>query len=155
MKTRTSPPTIFLVVVGSALAAIFVSGLVLGRSRSTQFTPGSPEAVAQDFLQAVFDNDVEAAHSLLTPELQDECPASDLGLLNSREPTVAVFDDVRISGDVATVTVELRSVDYLAEGIFPDFDVWGRTASIRLDRSDNEWRVANASHPLMTCPRRY
>ncbi len=103
----------------------------------------------------MFDDDIEAAHSLLTRDLQEECPASDLGLLNLREPTVAVFEDVRITEDVATVTVELRSVDYLDGGIFPDFDVWDRTASIRLERSGNQWRVANASHPLMTCPRRY
>jgi hypothetical protein len=64
MDTRTRPAVwvIGLVVVGVLLAAAV---LLLGPPAVVEYEPGSPEAAAQSYVQALLDGDYDLAYDLL------------------------------------------------------------------------------------------
>ncbi len=149
---KTSPPgRIILTVTALAVGISIIVALLLARDDVRSYEPGTPEATAQAFIQAMFDEDVEAARNFLSAELQRECRGDDLNLWWVRNADSARFDSVDISDDTADIEVSLITTEY-EPGFFPfsDHDYSSET-EIELERHDGTWVITNATWPLSGC----
>lgn len=128
-----------------AVAAVFVAV----RDPAT-FDPDTPEGVTQAYVVAVLDDDAEAAHALLTPELQLRCDVDDLEYsYYGREDRRITLVESDINGDEAKIDVKFR-VTY-DEGLF-GYTESSHEETFKLARSDGAWRIAQAPWPYYRCP---
>ena len=99
---------VFPVVAGTVLLvltliALFREPVVLDRA--------TPAGTVQAFLQAIDDNDFEAAHDQLSPGLQEECSTVDISSAGPYESFTATLGDVEEFEDETVVHVSLRLGD--------------------------------------------
>jgi hypothetical protein len=145
------PGTPFLIGIGVVVVIALIVALALAGGDVRTYEPGTPEATAQAYLQALFDDDEEAAHAYLSPALQERCEPWDLDTWWARDAESAVFDEVRVDGDHAEIELRLISREYDL-GLFP-FDNYDytRETELELDRIAGEWVVTDATWPLAGC----
>lgn len=135
---------------GILIVVAILATALLGGSDVTAYPPGTPEAAAQTYLQALFDGDYQVAHGLLTPQLQAQCDAHDLLFDRESDMDRAVFDDVRVRGDSAVIDVSLRWMEYSPDPLV-ELSTNEVDSRLVLERIDTEWRIANADWPLFGC----
>jgi hypothetical protein len=139
---------ILALVVGGLVLLAVVAG-VLSASRGDQVFPaGSPEAAVQDYLSRLYDGDLEGATALLDPA--DGCTVEDLERSLYRPDARVVLRSSRVSGETATVRVELVH----GEGGLLGSDGWTQDETLRLARVDGRWVVSADSWPVHGCPDR-
>ena len=135
-----------LVLVG----LLVVAGIIVAFREPAQFEPGTPEAATQDYLLAVLDEDYEAAHALLTPELQRRCDVRDLDDRYYRsEGKRITLTESRVDGDSAVIDLEFTAT-YSRDAF--DFDQYSHEERFDLDRIDGEWRISDPPWPYYWCP---
>jgi len=135
-----------LVLVG----LLVVAGIVVAFREPAQFEPGTPEAVTQDYLLAVLDEDPAAAHALLTAELQQRCDVRDLDDRYDRSDGKRItLTESRVDGDSAVIDLEFTAT-YSGDAL--DFDQYSYEERFRLDRIDGEWRISDPPWPYYWCP---
>ena len=144
----------FLIGVGVALLVVAVATLVFQGLRTTGLEAGSPEEAAVGFAKAVLDRDFGTAHDVLTPDKQDECALTSFQTWWGDEATTIVVGNVVERERVATVWMDLRSVDPYDFPFDPLPDYYDQDAWVSLERIDGAWRVTDASYGLMDCARR-
>ena len=128
-----------------AIAAVFVAV----RDPVT-FDPDTPEGVTQAYLVAVLDENAEAAHALLTPEIQERCDIDELeDRYYRREDSRITLVESDIKGDRADIEVKF-TVTYNG-GPF-GYSESSHEETFRLTRHDGEWRIAQAPWPYYRCP---
>lgn len=139
-----------LAAAGILIVVAIIATALLGGSDVTSYPPGTPEAAAQTYLQALFAADYEVAHGLLTPQLEAQCEAHDLRFDRESDMDRAVFDEVRVRGDTAVIDVSLRWMEYSPDPLvpLPSNEIDSRLV---LERIDGEWRIASADWPLFSC----
>lgn len=140
MKTVTpSRPGGRVLVIGAVvvIAAVVIAAVLAG-SRTVEFEAGSPEEAAQTFIQALFDDDEDAAYGLLTRELQGECEPEDLSSYFGYGPGVARFDRVAVDGDRVEINVAIDSG-------------YPQDAELMLEQRDGRWLVADGDWPFGRC----
>ena len=149
-ETR-NPGTSILIGIGILVGLALLITLALARDDVRSYDEGTPEATAQAYLQALFDEDRETAHAYLSDELQSKCDPWDLDLWWARDASSAAFDEVRVDGDRAEIELRLVSDDY-EFGIFPfdDYD-YTRETELELRSSNGGWVITNATWPLAGC----
>ncbi len=135
---------------GILIVVAIIATALLGGSDVTEYAPGTPEAAAQTYLQALFAADYEVAHGLLTPQLQAQCDAHDLLFDRESDMDRAVFDKVTVRGDTTVIDVSLRWMEYSPDPLVPLASNEVETRLV-LERIDGEWRVASADWPLFGC----
>lgn len=146
-----APGTPWLIGVGVFVVLAIIVTLALAGSRLRSYEEGTPEATAQAFIQALFDEDPEAAHVYLSADLQERCDPDDIDLWWVQSSDSASFEDVKINGDHADIELRLQARQYDL-GLFPfDFYDWDRETELELDRIDDEWVITNATWPLAGC----
>jgi hypothetical protein len=140
-----------LIGIGIFVVIALLVALALGDSNLRSYDSGTPEAAAQAYIQALFDNDRSAAHGYLSPELQEKCQPRDLDVWWVRDAESASFDEIRIDGSHAEIEIHLVSADHDL-GIFPfdNYD-YSRETELVLDRRDDEWVITDATWPLAGC----
>ncbi len=119
--------------------------------RTYKYLQNLPEATAQAYIQALFDEDSETAHGYLSTDLQAECEPGDLEPWWVRNADSASFDEVHNDGSHAEIELRLLSNEYDL-GIFPfDSYDYSRETELELDRVDGEWVITDATWPLAGC----
>jgi hypothetical protein len=147
----SKPGAPILIGIGIFVALALLVTLALADRNVRSYDSGTPEAVAQAYIQALFDEDEDAAYSYLSADVQDECEPRDLDMWWVRGAESASFDDVRISGDHAEIELRLLSTEF-DMGIFPfdNYD-YSRETELELDRIGGEWVITDATWPLAGC----
>jgi hypothetical protein len=150
-ETSHLPGTPILLGVGLLVLLAVIVALALAGPNVRSYEPGTPEAVAQAYIQALFDEDNPAAHGFLSPELKTKCEPEDLELWWVHNADSASFDEVRDDGDHAEIELSLVSSDYDLDAFpFDNYD-HSRQTELELDRVDGEWVITDATWPLAGC----
>lgn len=149
--TPSKPGTPILVGIGIFVIIALLVTLALAGSNVRSYAPGTPEATAQAYIQALFDEDADVAYGYLSAGLQKECKPYDLDLWWVRRADSASFDEVRVDGNHAEIELRLLSTDFDV-GIFPfdNYD-YSRETELELDRLGGEWVITDATWPLAGC----
>lgn len=144
MNDTRGPDRVLL--IGAIVVAVIVVGaalVALTRSEPATLDPSSPEGTAQQYVQAVLDGDNATAQDLL---LEDDCQP---GPRYFGDETVrARLVDSQVDGEMATVEIEL-----VFSGGNPLFGGYGYEdhAQIRLEMTEEGWRVGPDSWPYFPC----
>lgn len=148
--TRRMPGAGLLISIGVILVGAVALIAVLGGRRIVDYEPGTPEASAQSYVQAMLDRDFDLAHGYLASELQDQCEPYWLEPYVA-ESIVVTFGDARVDGNSATIEARLASTDFQPEPFAfeePDIDAW-----LLLEQRNGDWRTVHADWPLYGCAR--
>ena len=150
-KPTAQPGKTILIAIGLVVAIALLISLALARNEVRQYDEGAPEAVAQAFIQALFDEDVDAARDYLSPELQDQCQPHDLDLWWISRAYSARFEEVVVNGNHADIEVILVSTDY--EPIVFPFDNYDYSTDteLELELRSGTWEITHATWPLAGC----
>ena len=131
-------------VLGLVIAAIAVSA---GHTPlSTE--PGSPEAVVQDYFDALLDRRREAALATFTEELAEDCDAALTEQWEFRRAGRIVLDDTTTEARSASVVVRITEV---FDGGLLDSGESTFSETITLTRTDDGWRISSPPWPLYSC----
>ncbi len=149
---RHIPGKVTLAIAGAAIVAVGIVVALLGGPDVTEYPPGTPEAAAQNYVQALFDGDTHAAHAVLGTEIQQNCEPFQLGQEPWLEDGTARFTDVRVNGAQATIDVRITSTNVDFEpSPFNDNEIESRLV---LESTNGEWRIVRADWPFDGCIRR-
>ena len=138
-----------LLWIGATLIGLVAITVILLVVRSpAEFEPGTPEAVVQDYLQAVLDGDTSTALELLAAD--SDCSRDDFIRFRDEATNVRItLTDTTDLGDEALVDVRIRYDDVgLDELSSYDLD-----ESFTLLAEDGDWRITGAPWPLFFCER--
>jgi hypothetical protein len=139
-----------LLIMGAVLAiAVLVTvALIAGRDTKT-YSPGTPEAAVQDFIQAGFDNDKPALLASLTTDARASCEAD---LARQRfddhiytEGLRAALEDMEMTND-DTAIAEVRFHQDNTNNLF-DTSGWSHDERFTLTRIDGDWLIDKADWP--------
>jgi hypothetical protein len=144
-----SPGTPILIGIAIVVVLAIIIALALSERGIEHFEAGSPEATAQAYIQALFDDDFDEAYGYLSDDLQAGCRRADLSAPGLED--TATFEEVRRDGDHAEIELRLGEADFFP-GDFPfdNYD-WSRRTELELDRIDGVWRVTFAAWPVFRC----
>ncbi len=150
-KTPRMPGTPILIGIGFVVMVAVIIALALAGGNIRTYEAGTPEATAQAYIQALFDEDTDTAFGFLSAELQAKCKPRDLELWWVRNADSASFDEVRSDGDHAEIELRLKSRSYEL-GMFPfdNYD-YSRETELELERLFSEWVITDATWPLAGC----
>ena len=137
-------------VIGLLLIASIVVSLLRGE---TEFDPGSPQVVVQQYIRALVDEDFDTARSLWSPDLRERCSLEafvtdsryDVERMNESRYTLGT---VRVAGETASVEVEITRTT--GGGIFGPSE-YSRTGHYSLRSYDGSWLVTNHTDPWIEC----
>lgn len=146
--------TRWLVVTVVSVIAVAVLAVVVTTVREpARYPADSPEGVVQRYLEAVVDDDLEAAMQLYTDEVRDRCEDRGPGRVPPR------FEDRSFDADLVgtrevdddTVDVSVRIREFSGE---PPFSGGGydHEEIYRVQRVDGTWRIEDAGWPYYGCP---
>jgi len=140
------------VLIGTATVAIaaIITVALLGGSRVTEYQPGTPEAAAQRYLQALFDADYDTAHDLLEPRLLARCAPHELIYHPGPDMDRAVFRSVEERDESVLISIEITSTNVSPEPI-PMIDTHEIDTHLVLEPWDGGWRIVDAGWPLAEC----
>ena len=150
-QTHHMPGTAALVTIGVVLvAAVAAIALLAGRD-VVDYAPGTPEATAQAYIQALFDRDYETADALLSPTARARCPSFDTEF-NDTRTGAATFEQVRRYDDRIVIDILLTGARF-EPGPFPIEEDRIET-ELSLRQIDGEWRIIAGEWPFDRCARR-
>lgn len=130
---------VFPVVAGAILLVLTLIALF---REPVVLDSATPEGTVQAFLQAIDDNDFEAARNQLSPSLQEECSTADIASAGPYESFTATLGDVEEFEDETIVHISLR----LGDGSSLDgytFD----PGPYRLQRESGVWGITEIGWP--------
>ncbi len=150
-NTSSMPGQPILIGIGVFVLLAILVAFALAGSAVRSYEPGTPEAAAQAYIQALFDEDHETAYSFLSDDLKSRCEPGDLEIWWVRDADSATFDEVRSDGSHTEIELSLLSSDYDLE-LFPfdNYD-YSHETELELDRFGDEWLVTDATWPLAGC----
>ncbi len=150
-KASSQPGKTILIAIGVVVATAILIALAMAGGDVREYEEGTPERVAQAFIQALFDEDVDTARTYLAAELQDQCAPHDLDLWWVHDADSARFEEVVVDGDHADIEVVLISTDY--EPVILPFDNYDYSADteLELERRSGTWEITHATWPLAGC----
>jgi hypothetical protein len=155
VREDSHPPsrsTALLWGLGGILLAVIVVGAVASALREPVLLEvGTPEGVAQRYLQAVLDDDPSAAAAFLSAD--SRCDVEDYDEVWVPDSLTVSLDSVRLleSEQAAEVRVRLRSV--AGPGPFGDGG-YSSFETLRLARQDGRWTLVGTPWPLYDCRER-
>jgi hypothetical protein len=135
-----------LAVVAAATLLALVAVVAILREPAG-LDPASPEGQVQDYVQAVLDGDVHAAHDHLGTAAGARCSVAELRRAGVPEGLTVSLDQVRRVGAGAEVVVRLRSVarpDPFGGG-GPELETF------ELVREHGRWVITGEPWPLYDC----
>jgi len=133
--------------VGVVVALVVVTLVVLVLRRPAVYAEDTPEGVVQRYVQAVLDQDPEAALSWLALDVRSRCDnAMTYDMLGGGfGETRATLVDTTVEGDEATVRVRLSAPGGVLEGGYDHVEMF------RLRRGSEGWRIDPAPWPIRFC----
>ena len=146
-------PKMWLVGAGAALAALLIASIAIAVVSKPETLPdGTPERAVQLYLEAVSDDDFEAAHNLLSAELKRSCPVENMvGRFYAKDKlsdSRVTLEETAFAGGKAIVIAKVTTI----RGDGP-FDTSARQHEQRytLVEEDGEWRFVNEPWPYHGC----
>ena len=152
---------LWLIGGATALGALLVVAVIVALLEGEEILPeGTPEAVVQQFLQAIQSEEYELAHSFLSEDLKNECAAEQYFGAHFR-----TFPPLRLSNQRITLTdtgtigdstfVNVRITQFRSPDPF-DSGPFGRSESsydqrFTLQQIDGEWRFTRYPWPSYSC----
>lgn len=146
--THHMPGTAVLIAIGVTLVAAVATIALLGGRDVVEYAPGTPEATAQAYIQALFDRDYEAADALLSPAARARCPSSEIEL-DDTHTGVATFERVRRYENRVVIEILLAGARF-EPGPFP-IDTDQIETELTLRQLDGEWRIVAGDWPFDRC----
>ncbi len=150
-NTAKQPGRAVLVAIGVIVAVAVLVSLAIARNDVRQYDEGTPEAVAQAFIQALLNEDIDTARSYLSSELQDQCRPHDLDLWWIRQADSARFEEVVVTGDQADIEVILVSTDYEPVVFAYDNYDYSTDTELELELRSGKWEITHAAWPFTGC----
>lgn len=141
-----APNRVLAVLVGGVVLLAVVAGIVVANRETPTLDPGSPEAVVQEYLEAVADADYPAAAELVAPS--SGCDAGTLSMAYVEQSGRIVLTDTTVDGDVAIVTLDVT--DGAGDDPFGG-EGYTHTERITLERVDGTWALAASPWLLSLC----
>lgn len=141
---------------GATLGLLFIASVVVTFTQDeASFNPGSPEAVVQDYLNALDSEDFESAYQALSPELRAECAVDEMfgGRIAWNQDVIdgrITLEDTQELGDTTFVTVKIARLS--GGGLFgpSEYDFEERFA---LKQFDGRWKFSQEPWPFPGCAR--
>ena len=146
-------------IIGAAafLAALLITSIALAlTSRETEFAPGTPEAAVQAVLRAAENDDIEAAHAMLSPDLQAKCELKDYAEIvrfrysddNDRDIRATLRETKLIDG---ITFIDVRITEFHGNGPFGSGEST-HNERYALRQENGEWRFTEYPWPYNYCP---
>ena len=137
--------TVLAIVVGILVLLAVVAGVYSTTRDGAELPAGSPEAVVQDYVSLVHEEDHEAALALLEPGTR--CTVVDLESSYADPGARVVLRDTEVDGDRATVLLAfVRGSDG------PFQSEWTSEETFRLTRTDaGAWAISDVPWPMYEC----
>ncbi|RPI23979.1 MAG: hypothetical protein EHM57_03275 [Actinobacteria bacterium] len=136
--------TVLIVGVVAIVVLAVATVVALVVRPPAEFDPGTPEATAQAYAQAVIDGDETAAMEHLTPELQEECTPSELRTAWVPETVRVLLAATTIDGDLAEVDLTIEEGGGL--GI-----EYRQEVTLNMEHMGDDWLIAEAPWPMEYC----
>lgn len=133
-------------VAGLLLLAVVAAGVSAVRD-TTKFPAGSPEATVQGYLEAVFEQDFDAAVTYL--DAGTRCTATDFPRFYPNDATRVVHRDSR--GDAAQGRVFVHVDIINGDGGPFGQDGWTDQQTFEVTGGGDTWRIAGMPWPLAEC----
>ncbi len=136
-----------------AIAVLAVVVALLGSSDPLLLPEGSPEALVQDFILAVDDNQLDAAYGMLAPAVSAECsPIEFRANITNQQPSdyrVQLEDVSFYAGQDVDVIVSISTFSGS-----PLFDLPESPHQVRfiLSQTSDDWVIVEAPWPFSGCP---
>jgi len=130
------------------IALIAVAAIFVAIREPASFDPDTPEGATQAYLTAVLDDEPEAAHALLTPELQRRCTVDDLEDRYRRDSSRIRLVESEIDGNSAKIELEFTAT--YNDGPF-GFDESSYDETFELELIDGQWRISERPWPFYWC----
>lgn len=140
--------------IGLALLILLIAAAVLASNQAPERYPvGSPEAVVQDYFEALIDDRPDDALALLDDDLAESCHRDSGPRLNGFTVSRVVLDDVEFDqGDdgVESARVRVRITDSFGNSFFgPDESTFSET--VTLTRTSGQWHISTPPWPYFDC----
>lgn len=136
------------------LLAALVVGAVFAAARGGETYPaGSPEAVVQEYFQALIDSRPDEAAALFTDELKDNCPPGTVGRNRDVTVTRVILDNVTrttTSGGAEQAVVRVRVSERWGDPLF-SADESTFTEVITLTDEGHGWWISEPPWPYFEC----
>ena len=133
-RNWTFPLIVLLVVVALTVVALLREPVALD--------PTTPEGTVQVYLQALADNDYEAALQLTTAEIQQSCTPQDVSESFYYDSFTATLGETFEMGTVTVVEVAINQTDVgLSSGYFEQ---------IELTDEEGDWAITGDPWPYFT-----
>lgn len=139
------PEKVLLYVVGGILLFAVVGGTVAALRPPPEFESGTPEAVVQGYLQAVFEGDAAAAEAYLSDS--SACHAADIERALGEESARVVLRDTRVEDAKAQVRVEMV---FSSGGPFDTYE-YSQNRTFFLGREGDDWKITGQPWPVFSC----
>jgi hypothetical protein len=141
----SGPLRSILIIAGTLAvlgAAAVVAVLVASPAEPSEFEPGTPEAVVQEYINALQERDIERAYDLLSENARDDVSREDFRSYTRpwQSPNTMQrirLTDVDVRNDRATVTVTVETTT----GTGINVSRYSYQQTVPLVREDGEWRI--------------
>ena len=139
-------------VLGILIVASIVAAVL---QNEAEFAPGSPEAAVQAYLRALDEDDFQAVHDALSPELRERCSIKDMFGGRYVSQRRSALEDKRITLEGARTLgentfVTIRIVELYSDGLFGpsgfDYD-----ETFTLEQFDGRWKFSENPWPRFDC----
>lgn len=151
-RTQNAGSKRALMWLGGVVVVLLALGTVVALTQTDpEFEPGTPEAVAQGYITAVFDRDPDAAFAFLSDELQERCPVEEFRHAWVPESARVVITETDIDADRATVSIRI------SERQPGEPFTMGEVAyeeTLVMTRTGDAWRISEVPWPVFGCPER-
>lgn len=146
-------PKYWMIGSGVALGVLLIAAIAIALLRDAVVLPeGSPERTVQIYLEAISDDDIEAARAMLSSEFRERCTLEQMFSRSfgrqSLEDSRVTYDKTNLVEDKAFVVFEVTQTSN--SGPF-GIDEFTRDEQYTLVRDEGEWRLSASSWPYHSC----
>ncbi len=143
MSTDTRSNTA-LIVIGVVVAVLVVVAVVFAVQPPPTFEPGTPEATAQGYFQAINDGDEDLAETFMTDDLVKDCDGH-YWYYETDTNNRVVITDTAIDGDTAKLDVQI-TVSY-GDGPFGGGS-YTEDETVTMERQGDTWLISEPAWPM-------
>lgn len=141
-------PSRYLIWGGVGLGVLILVAAVLSARDPASFDSNSPEAVVQEYVNAVFDHDATRAHALLSDDIAAHCPERDLRAAWIPEEARVVLVDTTTTDDMARIQVQISESD---NGLGLPVAEYTHDVTVVLTQFEEGWRISEPPWPIEYC----
>jgi hypothetical protein len=146
-------PKYWMIGSGVALGVLLIAAIAVALMRDAVVLPeGSPERAVQLYLQAISEEDFEAAQATLSSELKERCS---LEALYARSYARENLDNSRVAHNTTNLVddkaIVVFEVTQVSQGGPFDLNEWSHDEHYTLVREEGEWRISASPWPYQGC----